>query len=71
MVAALSHFPDLKTELELLGSEHNADLTENQADAYGLGVCGLGLTGVARSFLGCPVTVLTAQGSSSGGSLNC
>jgi hypothetical protein len=54
MVAALSHFLDLKTELELLGSEHNADLTENQADAYGLGVCGLGLTGVACSFLGCP-----------------
>jgi hypothetical protein len=31
--AALLHFPELKSELELLGSERNADLTEDQVDA--------------------------------------
>jgi hypothetical protein len=71
MVAALSHFLDLKTELELLGSEHNADLTENRADALWTG-CVWPRTHWRRSFLPrLPVTVLTAQGSSSGGSLNC
>jgi hypothetical protein len=29
----LSQFPKLEPELELLGSGHNADLTENQLDA--------------------------------------
>jgi hypothetical protein len=29
LVAALSHFLELKTELELLKFEHNADLTED------------------------------------------
>jgi hypothetical protein len=29
LVAALSHFPKLETELELLGSRHNADLMED------------------------------------------
>jgi hypothetical protein len=29
----LSHFLELKSELELLGSGRNADLTEDQADA--------------------------------------
>jgi hypothetical protein len=33
MAAALSHFPELGTDLELLGSGHNADLTEDQVDA--------------------------------------
>jgi hypothetical protein len=33
LVAALSHFSELKSELELLGSGCNADLTEDQADA--------------------------------------
>jgi hypothetical protein len=33
LVATLSHFLELKNELELLGSECNADLTEDQADA--------------------------------------
>jgi hypothetical protein len=33
LVAALSHFLELKSELELLGSGRNADLTEDQADA--------------------------------------
>jgi hypothetical protein len=29
LVAALSHFPELETELELLWSRRNADLTEH------------------------------------------
>jgi hypothetical protein len=33
LVASLSHFLELKSELELLGSRHNADLTEDLADA--------------------------------------
>jgi hypothetical protein len=33
LVATLPHFPELKTELELLWSERNADLIEDQADA--------------------------------------
>jgi hypothetical protein len=33
MVVTLSQFPELKNELELLGSGRYADLTEDQADA--------------------------------------
>jgi hypothetical protein len=33
LVAAVSHFPELKSELELLGSGCNADLTEDEVDA--------------------------------------
>jgi hypothetical protein len=33
LVATVSHFPELETKLEVLGSGHNADLTENEADA--------------------------------------
>jgi hypothetical protein len=33
LVVAVSHFLELKTELELLGSRCNADLTEDKADA--------------------------------------
>jgi hypothetical protein len=33
LVAALSHFPELTSELELIGSGQNADLTDDQADA--------------------------------------
>jgi hypothetical protein len=33
LVATLSHFPQLKSELELLGSGRNATLIDNQADA--------------------------------------
>jgi hypothetical protein len=33
LVATLSHFLEMKSELELLGCGHNADLTEDQADA--------------------------------------
>jgi hypothetical protein len=33
LVAALSHFLELETELELLRSGCNADLTDDQADA--------------------------------------
>jgi hypothetical protein len=33
LVAVLSHFPELKSKLELLESERNADLSDDQADA--------------------------------------
>jgi hypothetical protein len=33
LVSTLSHFPELKSKLEWLGSGCNADLTENHADA--------------------------------------
>jgi hypothetical protein len=33
LVVALSHFPELESELELLGSERDADLRNDQADA--------------------------------------
>jgi hypothetical protein len=33
LVAAVLHFPELKTELEVLGSQFSADLTEDEADA--------------------------------------
>jgi hypothetical protein len=33
LVTALSHFLELKSELELLGSGQNADLTDDQANA--------------------------------------
>jgi hypothetical protein len=33
LVVALSHFLDLKTELELLGFGHNVDLIEDEADS--------------------------------------
>jgi hypothetical protein len=33
LVAALSHFPELGTKLELLGSGRNADLTQDEVDA--------------------------------------
>jgi predicted cobalt transporter CbtA len=34
LVAALSYFLELGPELELLGSRRNADLTEDQVDAF-------------------------------------
>jgi hypothetical protein len=33
LVATVLHFSELKPELELLGSEHNPNLTEDEADA--------------------------------------
>jgi hypothetical protein len=33
LTSACSHFPELVIEMELLGSWHNADLTEGQLDA--------------------------------------
>jgi hypothetical protein len=33
LVIAMSHFPELKSELEVLRSRRNADLTGDQADA--------------------------------------
>jgi hypothetical protein len=55
LVAALSHFLELKSKLELLESERNADLIEDQADALFVpSVSVFGLAGIAHSFLGCP-----------------
>jgi hypothetical protein len=34
ITTTLAHFPELEPELELLGSGHNADLTEGQLDTY-------------------------------------
>jgi hypothetical protein len=55
LVAALSHFLELKSELELFGSGWNADQADNQADALWPS-CerDLRLTSIACSFLGCP-----------------
>jgi hypothetical protein len=33
LVAAVLHFPELKTDLEVLGSRRSADLTKDEADA--------------------------------------
>jgi hypothetical protein len=33
LVAAMLHFPELKTKLEVLGSRRNVDLTKDEADA--------------------------------------
>jgi hypothetical protein len=33
LITALSHFPELVTELDRLGSRRNANLTEGQSDA--------------------------------------
>jgi hypothetical protein len=38
LIAALLHFPELELELELLGSGHNADLTESHLDALWIGM---------------------------------
>jgi hypothetical protein len=39
LTATLPHFPKLQTELKLLGSRHNADLTEGQLDALWTQMC--------------------------------
>jgi hypothetical protein len=39
LVTAVSHFLELKTELEVLGSRHNVDLTEDEADAMWIRMC--------------------------------
>jgi hypothetical protein len=39
LVAAMSHFPELKIDLDVLGSGCNADLTEDEVDALWTRVC--------------------------------
>jgi hypothetical protein len=39
LFAAVSHFLELKTELEVLGSGRNVDLTEDEVDALWTRVC--------------------------------
>jgi hypothetical protein len=54
LVAALLHFPELKSELELLGFGRDADLSDDQAGhPLALGECGLRLTGISCPFLIC------------------
>jgi hypothetical protein len=36
LVTVVSHFPELKTKLEVLGSKRSTDLTEDEADALGI-----------------------------------
>jgi hypothetical protein len=69
LVAALSHFSKLDTELELLESGRNTDLTEIRWMPCGP-VCTRPRTRWCRtSFLRLLVALLMARGSSSGGSL--
>jgi hypothetical protein len=64
------HFLVLKPELELLESERNVDLTEDEADALWTWVRMAldSLVSYVPSWL--PVALLIARGSSSGGSLH-
>jgi hypothetical protein len=39
LVAIVSHFLELKTELEVLGSGRSADLIKNETDALWIQVC--------------------------------
>jgi hypothetical protein len=39
LAAAISHFPELEAELELLGSGHNTDPTEDQVDVLWTWTC--------------------------------
>jgi hypothetical protein len=39
LTAALSHFPKFRTNLELIGSRHNADPTEGQLNALWTQTC--------------------------------
>jgi hypothetical protein len=50
LVATVSHFLELKSELELLRSRCNADLTEDEVDAPGPG-CAWPRTDSYRMFL--------------------
>jgi hypothetical protein len=53
LAAALSRFSELGTELELLGSGRNADLTEDQVDALWTQALGLRLASIVRPSIGC------------------
>jgi hypothetical protein len=69
LIVALSHFPKLKAELELLGCEHNADLIEDEVDALWTR-CAWPRTHWHQMFLPrLPVALLMARGSSISGSL--
>jgi hypothetical protein len=39
LVAAVSHFPELKTEIEVHGSGHDAHLIKDEEDALWIRVC--------------------------------
>jgi hypothetical protein len=68
LVAAVLHFPDLGTDLEVLGTERNMGLKEDEVNALWSRVHAAA-DSLRRTFLlRLPVTLLTAWGSS-GGSL--
>jgi hypothetical protein len=65
LVAALSHFPELKSELEFLGFGQNVDLSDDQVDALTplVSVASDSLASLVPSSI--PVTLRTTQSSSS------
>jgi hypothetical protein len=65
LVAALSHFPELKSELEFLGFGQNVDLSDDQVDALTplVSVASDSLASLVPSSI--PVTLRTTQRSSS------
>jgi hypothetical protein len=69
LVAALSHFPELEAELELLGSRHNMVLMDSQVDALYILVHLTSDLLRRMSFLQLPVALLMAWGCSNGCSL--
>jgi hypothetical protein len=69
LVATLLHFPELEPELELLRSERNVGLTEDQVDALCIR---MHVTSDTLALQVLPLvthSLLMVRGSSSGGSL--
>jgi hypothetical protein len=63
------HFPELRSELELLGSGHNADPTKDEADALWTLLCVVSYSLASYVPFSIAMALLTAPGSSRGGSL--
>jgi hypothetical protein len=69
LVATLLHFPELEPELELLRSERNVGLTEDQVDALCTRMHVTSDTLVLQVLPSVTHSLLMVHGSSSGGSL--
>jgi hypothetical protein len=69
LAATLSHFPELDTKLETLGSGRNTDLTEGWVDAFWTQVRAASDSVVSHVFPLVPRSPPDGDGSSSGGSL--
>jgi hypothetical protein len=69
LVATLLHFPELEPELELLRSERNVGLTEDQVDALCTRMHVTSDTLVLQVLPSATHSLLMVRGSSSGGSL--